>query len=60
MVSVLLVKISIMIPEILLCEDSGMAAVLNGWMTVIILNLVELTIHVVLAFLFFSCSVVLI
>jgi len=55
-----LVKISIMIPEILLCEDSGMAAVLNGWMTVIILNLVELTIHVVLAFLFFSCSVVLI
>jgi hypothetical protein len=35
MVSVFMEKISVSIPETLLCEDSGMAAVLNRWMTII-------------------------
>jgi hypothetical protein len=35
MASVFMEKISIVIPEILLCEDSGMAAVLNRWMAII-------------------------
>jgi hypothetical protein len=33
--SLLLTKISVVIPKILLCDDSSMAAVLNAWMTVI-------------------------
>jgi hypothetical protein len=33
--SLLLTKISVVIPKILLCDDSSMAAVLNVWMAVI-------------------------
>ena len=35
MVSVFMEKISVVIPETLLCEDIGMAAVLNRWMAII-------------------------